>query len=115
MKNRAASIAFIARTAPNGAFSAHALAVLAFVSIAQHKHTMPTLTRILVLLAVIAAIVYGAMFLAANFVQPVKHEITIEIPASKLKQTVVAPPAPSQPEAVSDGQPVGPDTGNKQE
>ena len=77
---------------------------------------MPTLTRILLLLAVIAAIVYGAMFSLANFVKPVTHEITIEIPTSKLKQTVVAPasaPAPS--ETVTDGQTDGPDTADKQE
>ncbi|MBC8716408.1 MULTISPECIES: hypothetical protein [Brucella/Ochrobactrum group] len=61
---------------------------------------MPTLTRIIALLAVIAAIVYGAMFLAANFVKPTTREITIEIPSSKLKQTVVAPPR--QPEPVAE-------------
>jgi len=55
---------------------------------------MPTLTRILLLLAVIAAIIYGAMFSLASFVKPTTHEITIEIPSSKLKQTVVAPPQP---------------------
>lgn len=58
---------------------------------------MPTLTRILLLLAVIAAIIYGAMFSLASFVKPVTHEITIEIPSSKLKQTVVAPPQPAAP------------------
>ncbi|MEN5277872.1 hypothetical protein ABE527_13065 [Brucella sp. TWI432] len=59
---------------------------------------MPTLTRILLLLAVLAAIVYGAMFSLANFVKPTTHEITVEIPSSKLKQTVVAPPAPVTPD-----------------
>ncbi len=81
---------------------------------------MPTLTRILVLLAVIAAIVYGAMFSLANLVKPVTHEITVEIPASKLKQTVVAPPPASAPatmpsETVTDGQTDGPDAADKQE
>ncbi|HWT62088.1 hypothetical protein CQ052_10720 [Ochrobactrum sp. MYb15] len=81
---------------------------------------MPTLTRILVLLAVIAAIVYGAMFSLANFVKPVTHEITVEIPASKLKQTVVAPPPAPAPalapaETVTDGQTNGSDTTDKQE
>jgi len=81
---------------------------------------MPTLTRLLVLLAVIAATVYGAMFLAANFVKPVTHEITIEIPASKLKQTVVAPPSAPAPatvpsETVPDDQTDGPETADKQE
>jgi len=69
-----------------------ATALLAFVRIAQHKRNMPTLTRILFLLAIIAAIVYGAMFSLANFVKPSTHKITIEIPASKIKQTVIAPP-----------------------
>lgn len=81
---------------------------------------MPTLTRILVLLAVIAAIVYGAMLSLANFVKPVTHEITVEIPASKLKQTVVAPPPAPAPalapaETVTDGQTNGSDTTDKQE
>ncbi|MFD1198985.1 recombinase [Brucella gallinifaecis] len=53
---------------------------------------MPTLTRILFLLAVIAAIIYGAMYSLARFVTPTTHEITIEIPASKLKQTIIDPP-----------------------
>ncbi|MFS2325528.1 MULTISPECIES: recombinase [Brucella] len=58
---------------------------------------MPTLTRILLLLAVIAAIIYGAMFSLATFVKPTTHEITIEIPSSKLKQTVIAPPTQPAP------------------
>lgn len=91
------------------AFFALKLPLLAFVSIAQHKHLMPTLTRIIALLAVIAAIIYGAMFLAANFVKPTTHEITIEIPSSKLKQTVVEPPPP----APSDDEPVTSETGQE--
>lgn len=59
---------------------------------------MPTLTRLLAFLAVIAAITYGAMFALANFVQPTTHQITVEIPASKIPQTVIAPPpAPAPP------------------
>ena len=61
---------------------------------------MPTLTRILLLLAVIAAIIYGAMFSLASFVKPTTHEITIEIPSSKLKQTVIAPPPQPEPPTV---------------
>ncbi|GLU26535.1 hypothetical protein Brsp01_17680 [Brucella sp. NBRC 12950] len=90
-------------------FYAPELPVLAFVSIAQHKRFMPTLTRIIALLAVIAAIVYCAMFSLANFVKPTTHEITVEIPSSKLKQTVVAPPPP----AVSDNEPVTSETGQE--
>lgn len=59
---------------------------------------MPTLTRILLLLAMIAAIIYGAMFSLASFVKPTTHEITIEIPSSKLKQTVIAPPSKPTPQ-----------------
>ncbi|MBV2141997.1 recombinase [Falsochrobactrum sp. TDYN1] len=55
---------------------------------------MPTLTRILALLAVIAAIAYGAMLALASFVEPTPHQITVEIPASKIRQTVIAPPPP---------------------
>ncbi|PWL19598.1 hypothetical protein DKP76_03395 [Falsochrobactrum shanghaiense] len=58
---------------------------------------MPTLTRLLAFLAVIAAIAYGAMFALANFVQPTTHQITVEIPASKIPQTVIAPPPPPAP------------------
>jgi len=69
---------------------------------------MPTLTRILFLLAIIAAIVYGAMFLAANFIKPSTHAITIEIPASKIRQTVIAPPPeplPPEPLPVEENKP----------
>lgn len=45
---------------------------------------MPTLFRLLMTLAVIAGLVYGAMFALATFVQPNKGEITVRIPPDKL-------------------------------
>ncbi|MBB4093846.1 hypothetical protein [Brucella pecoris] len=54
---------------------------------------MPTLTRLVLFIALVAAIVYGAMYALANFVEPDIREITVEIPASKLKPVTIAPPA----------------------
>ena len=84
--------------------------LLAFVSMAQHKHLMPTLTRLIMLLALVAAALYGAMFALANFVEPGTREITVEIPASKLHPVPIAPtssvsPEPTTAEAAG-GQPV---------
>jgi hypothetical protein len=45
---------------------------------------MPTLFRFLVVCAVIAATVYGAMWALAIFVEPKPRDITIRIPAEKL-------------------------------
>ncbi|KAB2690026.1 MAG: hypothetical protein ACODTL_21815 [Brucella sp.] len=56
---------------------------------------MPTLTRLVLFLALVAAIVYGAMYALANFVEPDTREITVDIPASKLKPVTIAPPAPA--------------------
>lgn len=66
---------------------------------------MPTLTRLLVFVAFVAAIVYGAMFALAGFVRPTTHEITVDIPASKLKQTVVDAPPPAAPQTANDDAP----------
>jgi len=54
---------------------------------------MPTLTRLVTFLALATAIVYGAMYALANFVEPDTREITVEIPASKLKPVTIAPPS----------------------
>ncbi len=40
---------------------------------------MPTLTRLLIVLALIAAIGYGTVFALANFVPPREKEITIRV------------------------------------
>lgn len=45
---------------------------------------MPTLFRFLVTLAVLAGIVYGAMFALVMFVEPKKAEISVRIPPEKL-------------------------------
>lgn len=67
---------------------------------------MPTLTRLVTFLALVAAIVYGAMYALANFVEPDKREITVDIPASKLKPVTIAPPV-SEP-ASADAADMGP-------
>lgn len=53
---------------------------------------MPTLTRLIVILAAIAALTYGAMLALATFVEPVTRETSVEIPAARLKPVPVAPP-----------------------
>jgi hypothetical protein len=45
---------------------------------------MPTLIRFLTVIAIIAGIVYGAMYALATFVQPKTGEMTIRIPPEKL-------------------------------
>jgi len=44
---------------------------------------MPSLFRFLTVVAVIAGIIYGAIFALANFVTPKPREITVTIPADK--------------------------------
>jgi len=45
---------------------------------------MPTLFRILVVIGLIAAVIYGGMYALANFVEPRKGEMTVRIPPEKL-------------------------------
>lgn len=45
---------------------------------------MPSLFRFLVLCAILAGIVYGAMFALVLYVQPTEREVTIRIPTQKL-------------------------------
>ncbi|MCB1430462.1 MAG: histidine kinase [Nitratireductor sp.] len=45
---------------------------------------MPSLIRFLVLCAVLAGCVYGAMFALATFVEPNPREMTVRIPNDKL-------------------------------
>jgi len=45
---------------------------------------MPTLIRLLVVLAVIAALAFAAMFALATFVEPRQKEIIVDIPPEKL-------------------------------
>jgi hypothetical protein len=44
---------------------------------------MPSLFRFLTVLAVIAGVVYGAMYALANFVTPKPREMTVTIPQDK--------------------------------
>ena len=44
---------------------------------------MPSLFRFLTVVAVIAGIIYGTIFVLANFVNPKPREITVTIPADK--------------------------------
>ncbi|MHA1524218.1 MAG: hypothetical protein ACTSY1_07395 [Alphaproteobacteria bacterium] len=46
---------------------------------------MPSVFRLLIVLAVLGGIGYGAMFALVQFVQPEPREITHAIPKSKLK------------------------------
>jgi uncharacterized membrane protein YdfJ with MMPL/SSD domain len=45
---------------------------------------MPTLFRFLVVIGVIAAVIYGAMFALVTFVEPKKGEMTVRIPPEKV-------------------------------
>ena len=47
---------------------------------------MPTLFRFLMIVGVLAALGYGAMFALATFVQPHPREMTQTVPASKLNK-----------------------------
>lgn len=49
-----------------------------------HIKSMPTLFRFVVTLAVLAGVVYGAMFALVMFVQPKQAELTVRIPSEKL-------------------------------
>ncbi|WP_343314724.1 recombinase [Brucella sp. BE17] len=52
---------------------------------------MPTLTRLLAFLGLLAAITYGAIYALANFVKPQTHEMSVEIPATHLKPLAISP------------------------
>jgi hypothetical protein len=45
---------------------------------------MPTLFRFIITIAVLAGIVYGAMFALVIFVEPKQAELSVRIPAEKL-------------------------------
>ncbi len=44
---------------------------------------MPSLLRLLSVLAIICAIIYGAIYALAHFVQPKSREISVPIPPNK--------------------------------
>ncbi|RZS82027.1 hypothetical protein EV217_2838 [Phyllobacterium myrsinacearum] len=45
---------------------------------------MPTLTRLIITLAVLAGLVYAGMLALVTFVHPTQTELTIRIPTEKL-------------------------------
>ncbi|PRD53500.1 histidine kinase [Phyllobacterium myrsinacearum] len=45
---------------------------------------MPTLTRLIITLAVLAGLVYTGMLALVTFVHPTQTELTIRIPSEKL-------------------------------
>lgn len=48
------------------------------------SNEMPTLTRLIFILAVLAGLVYAGMIALVTFVHPTQTEMTIRIPAEKL-------------------------------
>lgn len=54
---------------------------------------MPTLTRLVLALALIAATIYGIMLALVTYVKPVQTDITIKIPAKDLNPVPISPPA----------------------
>jgi phage shock protein PspC (stress-responsive transcriptional regulator) len=52
---------------------------------------MPTLVRLLVILAILAALGFGAMYALATLVEPKQGEMTIRVPADKLNPPKTSP------------------------
>jgi hypothetical protein len=55
-------------------------------SFAARSAEMPSLFRFLTVVAIIAAIAYGAIFALANFVTPKSREMTVTIPPDKFQK-----------------------------
>ncbi|WP_159586084.1 MULTISPECIES: histidine kinase [Chelativorans] len=45
---------------------------------------MPTLFRLLTVIAILAGLFYGAMFALATLVEPNRVEMTVDVPAERL-------------------------------
>jgi hypothetical protein len=45
--------------------------------------SMPSLFRLIVALGIIGGLIYGAMFVLANFVDPKPREITVTVPPDR--------------------------------
>ena len=45
--------------------------------------TMPSLVRLLAVVAVLGAVIYGGLYALANYVQPKPREISVSIPPDK--------------------------------
>jgi hypothetical protein len=44
---------------------------------------MPSLVRLLIVIAILCAVVYGGLYALAHFVQPTPREITVSVPPDK--------------------------------
>jgi hypothetical protein len=53
---------------------------------------MPTLTRLIITLAVLASLVFAAMLALVYYVQPRQVEVTIDVPLETLRQAKPAQP-----------------------
>jgi hypothetical protein len=49
----------------------------------RERLTMPSLLRLLTVIAILGAAVYGGLYALAHFVQPKSREITVSIPPDK--------------------------------
>ena len=49
----------------------------------RERLTMPSLLRLLTVIAVLGAAVYGGLYALSHFVQPKSREITVSIPPDK--------------------------------
>jgi hypothetical protein len=48
-----------------------------------YPHTMPTTFRLLMICATAAAMIYGAIYALANFLEPQPRDVTIDVPPAK--------------------------------
>jgi hypothetical protein len=49
----------------------------------RERQTMPSLLRLLAVIAIICAIIYGGLYALSHFVQPTPREISVSIPPNK--------------------------------
>ena len=49
----------------------------------RERLTMPSLLRLLTIIAVLGAAIYGGLYALSHFVQPKPREITVSIPPDK--------------------------------
>jgi hypothetical protein len=52
-------------------------------SFTMGRRTMPSLLRLLTIIGLLCAIVYGSLYALAHFVQPKSREISVSIPPDK--------------------------------
>lgn len=72
-------------------------------TITAHGVSMPTLTRMIISLALLAAALYGIMFALANGIAPRQSEITVDVPLPETGP--ITPRQPPDTPAGSTGQP----------